>query len=35
MCEAGTQCLDGVEGLGLDETLMARKGRFKTLGLVE
>ena len=30
LCEADTQRLDGTEALGLDETLMARRGRFKT-----
>ena len=34
LCEADTQRLDGVEALGPGETLMARRGRFKTLGLV-
>ena len=33
--EADTQRLDGVEELGLDETLLACSGRFKTLGLVK
>ena len=30
LCEVDTQRLDGSEALGLDETLMARRGRFKT-----
>ena len=29
LCEADTQRLDGMEVLGLDETLMVRSGRFK------
>ena len=35
LCEADVQRLDGTEASGLADTLMARRGWFKTLGLVD